>query len=572
MRSSLREILWGKTAKFTYLFLAAAILLLSFLGSREIWTQEHRWTDIVYAMLYHHDYLHPKLDGVDYYDKPLLSYWLIVVLAKAMGDLTTWVMRLPSALAGLLAITSIYALGTHLKNRQLGLLAGWMLLTTFYFIFWARISSADMLNLAGTTFAVAWYFTKKSHISFFNYTIFFLILAVTALCKGLIGPAVACLAILPDLFMNQEWKRHLRFSLIFALIPAIIVYLIPFFASVHFGGSGYGENGLMLVYRENILRYFQPFDHKDPIYAYLIYLPVYLLPWTIFFIPALFSLKSRWKKMSSSSKWMVWVIILLFLFFTLSGSRRNYYILPVVPFAILFTADWILSGSKKLNDWAGRMVVLFFVLFFISFDIGQWIYYSGGGMNVFAETLEKRAEQIKPWSQWNFVMLDPESKIRFYLKLSPEVKHYDIDGDKRDQQTMKSLSAAWPFLREANNKTDMIFISRKQYEEELKNILTRYEVIEETPIYGERIVNNDSDLVIAFVPKREIVMTENLLQKLEEKMMILLAELENLRREVSQLKQENNGLRAEYSNHVKKLQNLVSLLDSLEIADTRVMA
>jgi 4-amino-4-deoxy-L-arabinose transferase-like glycosyltransferase len=504
MRSTYSEWLWGKSAKFSYLFIASAILLLAFLGSREIWTQEHRWADIVYGMLYHQDYLHPRLNGIDYYDKPLLSYWLIAGFAKLLGGLTTWAIRLPSALAGLLAVWSIYSLGTSLKDRRLGLLAGWMLITTFYFIFWARTSSADILNLAGTLFAVAWYFSKKSQTSFLEYVIFFLILAVTALCKGLVGPVVACLAILPDLFMNHNWKKHLRFQMLFALIPAAIVYMLPFWASVYFGGNQYGENGLMLVYRENILRYFQPFDHEGPIYTYLIFLPVYLLPWTLFFIPALVTLKSRWKTLSSHSKWLVWAVVLLFLFFTLSGSRRNYYVLPIVPFAILLTADWILAGSERLkrNIWAGRAAVLFYILFFISFDVGQWVYYSGGGMKTFAQNLQEQTQAIKPWAQWNFVMLDPESKVRFYLGLSPETKNYSIDGDNRNKQTTKSLLIAWPFLREANGRTDTIYISRKQYEKELQNVLTNYNVVEAIPIYGERIFKNDANLLIAFVPKK----------------------------------------------------------------------
>lgn len=499
------EWLWGNSAKFTYLFIAAVILLFACLGCREIWTQEHRWADIVYAMLYHNDYLHPRLNTTEYYDKPLLSYWLIAGFAKWFGGLTTWAMRLPSALAGLLAVWSIYRLGTSLKNRQLGLLAGWMLLTTFYFIFWARTSSADLLNLAGTLFAVAWYFTKKLDASFFDYAIFFLILSVTALCKGLVGPVVACLVILPDLFIHHTWKKQLRLKVFWAAIPAAILYVLPFWASTHWGNNQYGENGLALVYRENILRYFQPFDHKGPIYTYFIFLPVYLLPWTLFFIPALFALPSRWKKLSSHSKWMVWSVVLLFIFFTLSGSRRNYYVLPIVPFAILFTADWILAGANTLKRhiWAGRMVIVFFVLFFISFDIGQWVYYSGGGMNTFAQTLQERTQKMKPWSQWNFVMLDPESKIRFYLGLSPEIKNYRIDGDQRDRQTTKSLLAVWPFLREANNKRDTIFISRKQYEKLLQPILTHYDVIEATPIYGERMLTCHSHLMIAFIPKKE---------------------------------------------------------------------
>lgn len=59
-------------------------------------------------------------------------------------------------------------------------------------------------------------------------------------------------------------------------------------------------------------------------------------------------------------------------------------------------------------------------------------------------------------------------------------------------------------------------------------------------------------------------MTDNLLQKLEERMMTLLAELENLRKETSRLRQENHNLKTEHSDHIKKLQSLVSLLDSLD--------
>lgn len=67
-------------------------------------------------------------------------------------------------------------------------------------------------------------------------------------------------------------------------------------------------------------------------------------------------------------------------------------------------------------------------------------------------------------------------------------------------------------------------------------------------------------------------MTDNLLQKLEEKMMTLLAELENLRKETSALRQENLALKTEYNNHLKKLQGLISLLDSLDGTSTMFAA
>ena len=66
-------------------------------------------------------------------------------------------------------------------------------------------------------------------------------------------------------------------------------------------------------------------------------------------------------------------------------------------------------------------------------------------------------------------------------------------------------------------------------------------------------------------------MTDNLLQKLEEKMMVLLTELESLRRETVCLRQENNHLKAEYNHHTKKLQDLLLLLDCVDTVPSPAM-
>lgn len=68
-------------------------------------------------------------------------------------------------------------------------------------------------------------------------------------------------------------------------------------------------------------------------------------------------------------------------------------------------------------------------------------------------------------------------------------------------------------------------------------------------------------------------MTENLLQKLEEKMMALLSEVEDLRKiageaeelrkSVDALRYENTALKTEKDHHSKKLQDLIALLDSI---------
>jgi 4-amino-4-deoxy-L-arabinose transferase-like glycosyltransferase len=481
------------------LLVSAILLLFTLLGVRELWTQEHRWADIVLGMFYRQDFFHPFLGTTTYYDKPLLSYWFIAFVAKLTGELNTWSLRFPSALAGLFAVYAIYRLGTRLKNQRMGLLAGWMLLTTFYFIFWARTSSADMLNMAGTLIAVAWYFEKRDNASFLDFAIFFLILAVTALCKGLVGPVIALLVIFPDLLYAQRWKKYLRLSILLSVLPAAVIYCLPFWASVHFSGEHYGQNGLYLVYRENILRYFQPFDHQGPIYTYLIFLPVYLFPWTLFFIPALISLKARWSTMTIFSKWIVWALFLGFLFFTLSGSRRNYYVLPLVPFAILLTADWL--ESSKYLIWAKRVLIAAFIGMFVNFIVLQPLYYAKGGPQRFAVHLKKTLIKTKPWSDWQFVLLDPESKITFYLKLSPLVKSYDISGP-RQLQTEASLKDAWQTLKNQHNK-NIIFISRKQYEPFLTALLKDdYNLMVARPNLGEKLLHVSNDnLPIAYIHK-----------------------------------------------------------------------
>lgn len=63
-------------------------------------------------------------------------------------------------------------------------------------------------------------------------------------------------------------------------------------------------------------------------------------------------------------------------------------------------------------------------------------------------------------------------------------------------------------------------------------------------------------------------MTENLLQKLEERMMMVLSEVEVLRKEVQHLHQENSTLRFEKESNTQKLQGLVSLLDSMNLVDS----
>ncbi|HEX4044712.1 MAG TPA: glycosyltransferase family 39 protein [Gammaproteobacteria bacterium] len=496
---TLTEVLWGNRAKVSYLFIVAVILLFTFLGAKDIWTQEHRWADIVSGMFYRQDFFHPYLGESRYYDKPLLSYWLIAAIAAIVGELTTWALRLPSALAGLLAVWSIYRLGVSIKDKQLGLLAGWLLISTFYFVFWARVSSADMLNLAGSLFAVSWYFQKRVQANFFDYAVFFIIIALTSLCKGLIGAIIPLIAVFADILLQHSWRQHLRWPLFLSVIPALIIYLLPFLISHYAGGETYGQNGLYMVYRENFLRYFQPFDHVGPLYTYFIYLPVYSLPAALFLLPALTAVALGWKRLSLNTKWLALTLGLLFLFFTISGSRRSYYVLPLVPFAILLIADWCLSAtaSIKRQQWAAGLVVFSVGFIFLTINLLPTWYYSKFGAEHFATQLRQEVNKLKPNHAWQVVMLDGESKLNFYLRLPPQTKNHAIQGE-RDEQTMHSLLEKWPVIKDKPENT--IFISRQKYLSMLQPFFTEYHLVQAAPSPVMGFSQDKENIPIAFIP------------------------------------------------------------------------
>ncbi len=485
------ERLWGMRPIPLLLWSAGVLTIFSLLGSRELWTLEGRWAAICMEMLLRGDYLHPYLLGTPYYDKPLLSYWMMLLLSNVTGGLNEWSLRLPSAFAGLITIASVWRLGSKLMNRHVGLLAGWISVTTGFIVFWARVSSTDMLNIAGVMLALVWYFEHRERTDFFNYAVFFMILAVTSLTKGLIGAVVPIIVLLPDLLPNGQWKKHVNPCLFLALIPALVVYFLPFLASSLIGNQDYGDSGLYKVFKENFVRFFRPFDHKGPIYTYLIVLPGALMPWTFFFIPAAWYTVRHWRELSPGASWAAWATFLLFVFLTASGSRRSYYVLPIVPFAILMTANWILeNGLQSLRvRWAGYTAVGSFILIFSWFGVLQPFIKSKANMEQYAKVLREQSSAVRPWSEMSILMVRAPEKIVYYLRPErPPQKAYPVQ-----------LPA---ILKEQPCHLIVSYIENKG---DLEPLLSGYDLVEEPLSLDFRLLRKkDKGKIIAFIPPRDL--------------------------------------------------------------------
>lgn len=316
----------------------AALFVFCSLGARGLWGSEDRWAEIAREMRLTGDYFHPCINGGPYFDKPLLGYWLILPAAAVTGRLDEAAARLPSAIAGLVALGATISLARRLGSDRQARTAGWIFLSMWGFMFWARTAEADMENLAAIILAVAWYWARRDKPGFLSYAVFYLICFAGAQTKGMAAIAVPLVVVLPDVLREGRWRSYLSLSHAAAMLLGLTVYLAPL-AYAEATRTDYHASGLYMAFRENIQRYFQPFDHKEPFYVYFRYLPQLAFPWIPLLLATIWSAALAFRKSDWPGRWLTLSVLLIFLFFTLSGSRRSYYILPILPFCAILMAQ-----------------------------------------------------------------------------------------------------------------------------------------------------------------------------------------------------------------------------------------
>jgi 4-amino-4-deoxy-L-arabinose transferase-like glycosyltransferase len=329
-------------------FVAAFFLLFWGLGVHSLWGSEGRWAEIAREMLISGDFFHPTIGGEPYFDKPLLTYWVIAAFSTATGRLNELIIRLPSGFATIVTLVCTVYLGRRLWSRQAGWLAGGLLLTSYGLLMYSHVASAETENLAAVMLAVTWYWIRRDRPGFVTFLVFYLIMFFGSHIKGLTAFVVPVLAILPDLLWQRRWRWLLWPSHWLAFGIGVAIYFWPFVYAALSRPESYQQNGLALVFQENIVRYIHPFDHKGPIYLYLGAVPLLILPWVPILVGALVASIRSWKKLDGNTRWLLQAILIIFVFFTLSGSRRNYYILPILPFCMLLMAVFLVEFSREI--------------------------------------------------------------------------------------------------------------------------------------------------------------------------------------------------------------------------------
>lgn len=381
--------------KFAWIVLGlAAILFFARLGTRALWSSEFRWAEIAREMQLTANYFWPTINGRPYYDKPLGTYWLVVASTWLTGGMNEAAARLPCALAGMLAVALLIVIGRRLYDLKTGVIAGFILATSFSFVFFSRHASADVETIAGELAALLLFLRHEDRQDGWWVIALWIVMALTSQMKGLLGFVLPLIVIgtycvLADgwaglgrallggplsqrlrwLVERNRWFFNWKTPLAIAIAGAI--YYVPFAISRLETGS---TKGLYMVYRENVQRYFEPFDHRGPIYLYTYVVFALMAPWSAMLPAALVHAHQRQPAESDRARSDRFTLVFFwatFIFFTLSGSRRSYYILPILPVAAILVARLLEEPLERLTPLARTLLKIGFgvVVFAVALSI-----------------------------------------------------------------------------------------------------------------------------------------------------------------------------------------------------------
>ena len=352
----------------------ATALYFARLGDRALWSEELRWAEIPREMARTGDLFWPTINSQTYYDKPLGSYWLVLAAAPLAGGINELAARIPSAIAGVLSVGLLMALARRfVGDGRVAALAGTVLATSYGFAFFSRTASTDVETVAGVL-AALWVGTGTDGRWSGRRTLaFWLVMGVTSLTKGLLGFALPLLVLgfyhtfaigSERAASRADWVRAAlrrnrwlldRWTLLAAPL-AVAVFLAPFAVSIVRTGS---DEGLGMVWRENIRRFFDAHNHRGPIYLYAYVIVGLLAPWSLMLPAALVRAHQTRDRGDRFALAFFWAI---FVFFTLSSSRRSYYLVPILPAAALLVARAVLAEATELSATARRLRTLGYIL------------------------------------------------------------------------------------------------------------------------------------------------------------------------------------------------------------------
>ena len=262
-------------------------------------------------MLQRGDWCTPVFNGENFYDKPVLHFWLVMgsYLLLGVNELAA---RLPSAMLGMLGALLVYVWARTLYGSFAALLSALVLATSVEYVVLSQNIIHDLalslfISIALFLFHRA---SRENGFTRITFVCFYAALGGAVLTKGPIGLLLPGLIIFLYLLKTKQWHLILNRNIV-AGAAFFLIIALPWYIIMALRHDDYLQAFLI---KGNIARFFsRKSGHREPFYFYIQMLAAGFFPWLVFIPSALYlhfqSLPQR-KKTTT-------------LFFCCSPSRRR---------------------------------------------------------------------------------------------------------------------------------------------------------------------------------------------------------------------------------------------------------
>jgi 4-amino-4-deoxy-L-arabinose transferase-like glycosyltransferase len=313
---------------------------------------EGRYAEIPREMVATGDWLTPRLNAIKYFEKPPLQYWATATAYTVFGE-HHWTARLWPALSGLLCVLLIYFAGRRLFGEVTGFYAALILASSPGFIIVAQINTLDMgltLFMTATLLCFLLGLTDTTRKNSPWILAAWASAALAVLSKGLIGFVLPAGVIGAYVLLHRDWRLLTRLRWGWGLLVFFAI-AAPWFVLVQRANPEFFD---FFFIHEHFSRFTSKVHRRQGGWWYFLPVLVFgLLPWIMHMPRALWR---GWQDQPPSGtfrplRFLALWSVLIFMFFSVSGSKLPSYILPVFPALALLIAHGLRAVKLKTLFW-----------------------------------------------------------------------------------------------------------------------------------------------------------------------------------------------------------------------------
>jgi len=301
---------------------------------------EGRYGGVALAMLRSGDWLVPRLDGLPFFHKPPLFYWIAAAAMSVTGPVE-WAARLPSVLGAGAAASALFLFLRRWSDARLALLSTVVLVTTPFFFVGAQFANLDML-VAGciscTVLLAAGAVLAREQEEPWRALLAgaYLFAAAGLLAKGLIGLLLPAMVIVGWCAVTRR-LAVLRFALWLPGWALLLSVAGPWFVAMQLK---YPEFFDYFVVTQHFRRFASSgFNNEHGVWFYLSVIAGLTLPWFAWVLaprgkgPGVGEADTdASRRQRRAVDWLmpIWLAVIV-VFFSLPRSKLVGYVLPALP-------------------------------------------------------------------------------------------------------------------------------------------------------------------------------------------------------------------------------------------------